>query len=218
MDPNNAFIIQTYRITGERVRGALAVTLLTKWFRMVFQDWSTIMDTRGLHIYIYPMTICILRVQLFTDLSGLFVELRYFTSILFWSDTIQFTGWWITTDWFSSVLTEHPFKFHHFYLLCSLNGENVSTNRMRPASAPAHVRAIDETSGRADKSISPKVKMANIVQTQMESGLLFPDIRLDKGRPCCWVWFCDHIAAHWHSLRKRIGAVKRYGRKWQSFL
>lgn len=63
--------------------------------------------------------------------------------------------------------------------MCSVNGENVHTNRMRPASAPAHVRAIDETSGRADKSISPKVKMANIVQTwvtQMESGLLFPDL------------------------------------------
>lgn len=57
------------------------------------------------------------------------------------------------------------------------------------ASSPRFSRcsAIDEISGQADKSISPKVKMANIVQTwatQMEGGLLFPHIKLDEGRPC----------------------------------
>ncbi len=53
--------------------------------------------------------------------------------------------------------------------------------------------AIDEISGQADKSISPKVKMANIVQTwatQMEGGFLFQDIKLDEGRPCVLSLVC----------------------------
>lgn len=92
---------------------------------------------------------------------------------------VQFAGWGVTRDitayWLNSSLDFSTFTFCALWRGKWTLGGNVSSPRFSPC------RAIDEISGQADKSISPKVKMANIVQigaTQMESRLLFPTSNL----------------------------------------